>query len=295
MAKVLIHIGYPKAGSTYLQEWYSRHPALHYKGKGVLGFDNNWDIATYAETTEKLHECFVLSSEDLSVWKGEMDMSTLDNKKDFDIRAYQEKLADTLFAVFPNAQILICTRGFESMLYAMYNQNVSIGGILRFKDFMAKLNVYLADFYDYSFVIQLYRERFGKNVLVLPVELLKDDSKKFVRLIEDAIELEHRYYLPAVVNASMNNSFIHTYLVFSKTLYSLLKLFPASFNQKVYQKYVRMLAKEKPHPFMKAMNRLINGETDLKVKPEDLNLFRDKAEILRNEPLYQPYLKDYLL
>lgn len=295
MPKVLIHIGFPKAGSTYLQEWFAIHPALLYTGRGLAGFRSDWDIAAYAEAEAHLHEGFVLSCEDLTLWKGEMDMSTLDNKKDFNIRKYQIKLADTLYSLFPQATILISTRGFESMLYALYNQNVSIGGIHSFEGFMSKLNQYLADFYDYSFTIDLYRKRFGANTLVLPVELLKDDNQKYVTLIEDAMGLERRYFLPSVINASMNKKWIYTYLKTSQMLYSLLNPFPSSFNQMVYQKYVRMLAKEKPHPFMKAMSVLIKGETQLKVKQEDLNLFRGKAEILRNEPLYQPYLKEYLL
>jgi hypothetical protein len=43
-AKHLIHIGYPKAGSTFLQAWFEQHPELCYAPGGLGGFYNIYEI-----------------------------------------------------------------------------------------------------------------------------------------------------------------------------------------------------------------------------------------------------------
>jgi|GEM_PF-5080405 len=40
----LIHIGFPKSGSTFLQEWFRQHPQLFYAPGGLGGFYNVYEI-----------------------------------------------------------------------------------------------------------------------------------------------------------------------------------------------------------------------------------------------------------
>ena len=37
--KMLLHIGYSKAGSSFLQKWFKEHPQLRYAPRGLAGFD----------------------------------------------------------------------------------------------------------------------------------------------------------------------------------------------------------------------------------------------------------------
>jgi RNA binding exosome subunit len=295
MANVLLHIGFPKAGSTYLQNWYSTHSSIFYKRTGVAGFLSDWDIARYAESEGDLHKWFVLSSEDLSVWAGRMNIVTLENKDNFDVKQYQTKLADTLYALYPNAKVLICTRGFEAILHSMYNQNVSIGGIHSFQEFSRKFNQFLAESYDYTFTIELYKNRFGNNTIVLPMELLRDDSKKFISIIEDALGIEHEEFSSKAFNASVDKNLLYTYLKVSGTIHFLLSILPYSYRWYFFKKYSTMLRKEKPHRLMKALRSVISGNVDLTITRESIMAFKNNSTILLNNPLYTPYLKEYLL
>jgi hypothetical protein len=45
MSRHLVHIGYPKAGSTYLQRWFASHPQLAYREGGIAGFPNVYALA----------------------------------------------------------------------------------------------------------------------------------------------------------------------------------------------------------------------------------------------------------
>jgi len=49
MAKHLIHIGYPKAGRTFLQAWFQQHPELCYVPEG-------WEVfTTYTKYANRLN------------------------------------------------------------------------------------------------------------------------------------------------------------------------------------------------------------------------------------------------
>ena len=44
MTEHLIHIGYPKAGSTLLRQWFEAHPQILYASGGLAGFDSVIDL-----------------------------------------------------------------------------------------------------------------------------------------------------------------------------------------------------------------------------------------------------------
>jgi hypothetical protein len=46
---------------------------------------------------------------------------------------------------------------------------------------------------------------------------------------------------------------------------------------------------------MKFISRFVKQDVSHKGMPEMIETFRGKCEVLREEPLYQPYLKEYLL
>ena len=295
MANVLIHIGFPKAGSTYLQKWFSTHPSIFYTRLGVAGFRRDWDIARYAETTSKLHECFVLSCEDFTLWRGEMDIATIEDAAKFDVKDYQIKLADTLYSLFPQATILISTRGFESMLLSLFNQNVSIGGINDFKQFREKVDCFLSKSYNYDFIIDIYRARFGKNLIILPMELLKDDGEKYISLIENQMGLPHYHIGKMKVNSSIDKNLLYTYLTVSKAIHALLNPISIVFRYNFYNLYVSLLRSQKPHKLILFLSYLIKGEVDLNIPKESLVIFKFKAQRLIDEPIYQAYLNEYVI
>lgn len=295
MTKILLHIGFPKAGATYLHQWFNDNPAMFYKGKSIAGFSNTWELAAYAENEQNRHECFVLGCEDLSLWKGEMDISTLEGKNDFNIKGYQTRLADLLYSLFPHAVVLISTRGYEAMLLSLYKQNISIGGIYDLNGFLKKMQETLAGFYDYNFTIGLYRQRFGANALVLPIELLKDDTVKYISTIEGALGITPSPVSTSILNSSLSDELIYTYLKVSQTIYAALKLLPDPINKIIYRRYAEMLAASKPHWTMNFLKHIIHGDMELTIPDETLDLFKKNGSVLINEPLYQNYRKEYFL
>ena len=223
MSNVLIHIGYIKSGSTYLQRWFEKHPAMYYRFKGVTGFYGTHDISWYAESTDPLHECFVISSEHLSVWKSDSDIVGMrSGLKKYDIKAYQLKLRDTLHAIYPTAKILIVTRGYTSLFQSFYAQYVAIGGTYDFENLLKSMWDNFPQLFDYSHVVNIYREKFGNdNVIVLPYELLRADPHGFTGIIEKKMGVQNTFaFSTEKVNAALDKKTLAAYRKVSNVVYS---------------------------------------------------------------------------
>jgi hypothetical protein len=291
---VLIHIGYPKAGSTFLQEWFRGHPNIFYDTHFLQPYSNTGVIPDKTIPALNGRQHFVISEEQLVLWQGELDIVGL-KFKPFDIKAQQQNTAEALKKNFPDAKVLIVTRGFESLLQSMYAQYISMGGILGFAAYQEQMGEHLATFYDYNRVINLYRNTFGpERVIVLPFELLKEDAARFMQLLSDLSGIESSNNLNyVVVNPSLDKNLLPSYRLISQTLCNLTSIIPRNTQVKIYSNYVAALS-QKRSGLAGLLSKFMGGE-ELTVKPETLKLFRGKAEELRQENLFAPYLKEYLL
>src|SRR5208283_376024 len=75
MSQTLLHIGFAKSGSTYLQQWFEKHPAMYFQPKYVAGgFYHAWEFAKYAQNTGHAPANFVMSCDDISIWKGDVQL-----------------------------------------------------------------------------------------------------------------------------------------------------------------------------------------------------------------------------
>lgn len=296
MSGVLIHIGYPKAGSTYLQNWFSEHPALYYHPKAVAGFYNAHDLARYAQHADKLHEYFVLSSEDLSVWKGDFDVVGFKGKA-YDIKQYHHNLSKTLFSIFPHGRVLVVTRGYSSMFKSLYSQYIRGGGILTFRELQQEYGKYFSVLYDYTMLIDIYQQVFGaENVIVLPYELLKENAGTFANTLEGRLNIQHRHqYNGEKVNASLDPKLLTAFQKFSRTLHGAIQPLPYSAQKRIFGYHARQLNFKKKQPLMQFIAKGIKEVEPLEVSGELLDAMRGKAEVLRSFEIFKPYLKDYLL
>ena len=294
---VLLHIGFPKAGSTYLQTWFSNNPACFYNGKSIAGFSNAHDISRYAVNTDPIHEWFILSNEDLSVWRGEPDIVGLKNTKLYDFKGYQSKLCNTLHALYPGAKVLIITRGYTSLFPSFYSQYLSGGGTSDFSELVQTYGQFFSLGYDYSHMIQLYRSAFGDNqVKVLPYELLRGNPNVFISEIEGWMGISQPFKITEEkINASLDTRTLTAYRKISRFLYNTIKPLPYNWQKYIYGFYIMRLNSTKPHPLMKFVARFVKDEISLDGLDEVMKTLVGKAELLRHEPIYQPYLKEYLL
>lgn len=185
----LIHIGLPKAASTYIQA------AAQQRGDvQVLQWHNYAQNIVHAaslqaylsgpgESTIAPHQPHVdapsfVSSEELCGWAPRPVTQP-------EIQAYQDLVAAALKHKLPNAKVLIVTRSPLSFVDSYYNQAVKEGASENPYVFVARWHALLLALLNYTRLYDLYASLFGaSNVLIIPVELLRDNPTHFYDMIE---------------------------------------------------------------------------------------------------------------
>jgi hypothetical protein len=298
----LIHIGYPKTGSTFLQAWFNQHPKLCFSNGGLGSFNNVFEMARHAaRENESTFEYFVTSFEGLSTpinWISELPIE-FGLRSFFEIHLFkvsQARVCEYLKCLYPNGKILIVTRGFKGFFLSLYSEYARCGGILDFPK-MCK-GVLEMDLLDFDYLIRLYEDNFGKeNLIVIPYELLRDDQNKFFAVIEERLNLPHFEAGIGRLNESLSSEELYWYPKISAGVSRFAQRFGQSGYAKIYQWYISKTIKNK---FQKIIKLLSRWKPDRKVSASDfpdelLNCCKGKATILRDNPLYAPYLSEYLL
>ena len=127
----LIHIGFAKAGSTFLRSWFAQHPQLAYAPGGVAGFRDVYSMVQASASPGPQPLYRVTSAEALATPVADF------GRDSFDYEAIQRnpmpdaqaRACDLLAHLFPTAHILIVTRGFRSMMLSTYSQYLRTGGL----------------------------------------------------------------------------------------------------------------------------------------------------------------------
>ena len=298
MAQLLLHIGFPKSGSTYLQKWFEQNPHVYYQPKYIAqGFLNAWELAKYAQFSPAAPQSYVLSCEDLTLFQSERDLVGLRDTYDFNHRRYQENVCEMLHQFFPSAKILIVTRSYKTIFQSIYSQYLAMAGSLKPDDFIKANHSLFASMLDYTYVINSYREKFGRDkVVVLPYELMRDNLPEFISLIEKELDIKEKFHFTdRKINAAYNIRVLTAYQRLSNLAYQLLKYFPRSFQELAYKKYASIVRKDEPHAFLLFLAKFVKQPLDMsQVKPM-ADFMKDKAEVLKTEKLYAPYLNEYSL
>lgn len=198
---MLIHIGYHKTGTTWLQDHVFNNP-----GKGFI---SRWTVQSgeaveyfilkhplrydpeevrrafrnsYGDTRDF---CPVISHEDLSGYP----ISGRFNSLGFNI-------CDRIHQAFPKAKVLIVVREQKSALLSLYREYVRADGEASIKGFLGTGKdkpgyppVCRLDRLEYHLLVSKYFELFGReNVLVLPYEYLRKSAAWFEQQIHDFCE-----------------------------------------------------------------------------------------------------------
>ena len=189
----LVHIGYQKAGSTWLQRYLFPNAALGFSGDAVSESTiKNRIIAPHdldfdaEETRVRLMPSIqkrignglvpVLSAERLC---GDLHHRRIDSARN----------AQRLAGLFPEANILIVVREQKATILATYKQYVSAGGLLSLERYLGGGDGMMQwpfeiEQFEYHRLIEHYVRLFGEpRVLALPLELFRDDGRAFVRRI----------------------------------------------------------------------------------------------------------------
>jgi hypothetical protein len=295
----LIHIGYPKTGTSLLRRWFAAHPQVEYIEGGIAGFRTVYDIATHAAGRRtgilyRVTSCEALATPHPSVGKPVVDYARIDPKV---MVRNQAEVADSLGALFPTAAVLVVTRGFRSMIMSSYSQLVRTGGEIDFQSYCESLGDWASSgesVWDYNRIIDVYADRFREgNVIVMPYELLREDVNAFIRVLEERLGLRHS---PAP-NARINPSLSPVELRWYPSLTRVVRALPvgAQLRRRV-ELYVRGAEGKRLRAAIGVLQRL-NRLTPVTVDmlPEAVvESFRGKADRLRDHPLYARYGAEYL-
>lgn len=295
MSRHLLHIGYPKAGSTFLQRWFAAHPQLAYREGKIAGFRDVYHIARDGAESgdEPLYR--VTSTESFSMPTtnaGEMIVDDSDQSRALKALATQSRVCRTLADLFPGAVVLIVTRGFRTVLLSTYSQFVRSGGYVDIDDLIAAARSNASGFvepWNYDRLIATYAEAFGRdNVVVMPYELLRENAGAFITTLADRLGIEPFAAGVERVNESLSPAEMYWYLRFGRLVLALR-------SRRLYRRFVRLSYANRLRRPIALLEKLLPGKTVSAAVPDDLlEAFRGKADTLRGNSLYAPYAADYL-
>jgi len=265
---VLVHIGYHKTGTTFLQKEVFRHPGLPFNlidrrqvqreiiRKSMFFFepDQTRSILTEKFCPDRIN---VISDEDL-----------LGSPHSGGYNSYDNLLK--IKQLFPNAKILIGIREQKDIILSSYKQYIKTIGTLSLKKYLTpfKRRCFMAEFdlllFCYDKIINTYMSAFGKeNVLVLPYELMKVNPEaysvqlfKFLKLDNKEISKIDFKKRPNTSNLNLTLEAKRLYnILFTKTRenpHGLLSL-PTRIDQPLF-KFTTLLEKQLGNNFQKKLN-----------------------------------------
>jgi hypothetical protein len=189
---VLLHVGYHKTGTTWLQQCLFGHPDSGFEWIGrpwearkqivaphPLAYDPSAVRAYYQPDVDRATAAgrvAVFSDERFS---GNPHSGGYDSKE----------IAARLAATFPAARVLMVVRRQQDMLFSTYDQYVNAGGACSLQDYLSRrtrysMPMFSMEHFQYHRLIELYQRSFGRGrVVVLAYEQLNNDGPAFARRI----------------------------------------------------------------------------------------------------------------
>jgi hypothetical protein len=302
MTRHLLHIGFPKTGSTLLQQWFAAHPQLAFADGGIAGFYDVYGIVRSGVHPRGDVRYHVTSSEGLSAPNPEAGGGSVEylDRHRANMPASQAAICATLSAIFGGSLVLIVTRGFRAMILSSYSQYVRSGGNVPFDELIAPPRAgrsadveHLATLgpWDYDRVIGLYAAAFGAaNIIVMPYELLRDDAHAFFATLAARLDIDHIHAATERVNPSLSPVEMFWYPRLARTAQRMR-------SARLFRFYARLAFTNRLRVPIRVLQRLRPGTpVSANAIPDAvLDSFRGRAESLRGNPLYAPYASDYLL
>tara|TARA_Y100001934_G_scaffold272842_1_gene361878 strand:+ start:41248 stop:42165 length:918 start_codon:yes stop_codon:yes gene_type:complete len=191
LKRPLIHVGYHKAGSTWLQRVLFDAESSGY----VVPFSRKFDVYPRLVLPHAL-DFDVESNRRFFKWPEivgtRVPVITSEGLTgNPESGGYNSvEIAQRLKDVFDDARILIVFREQRSMILSSYNQYLKGAGHADLKTFLNQPvrprgdPFFHLDYYQYDKILRCYQGMFGtENVLALPLEHLIHDQKDFVRRI----------------------------------------------------------------------------------------------------------------
>ncbi|MDZ4113565.1 MAG: sulfotransferase [Brevundimonas sp.] len=297
----LVHVGFAKAGSTFLQRWFEGHPDIRYFEGGLAGYQDVHDVVRHAASGAQASQWHVTSAEGLlapQLKEGGGRWEVLVRYEER-IAQRQRRACHILGSLFPEATVLIVTRGFRSMLLSSYSQYVRTGGTATFDSPLDK-DMPREPFGDdmpwnYDSIIGLYRSVFGTDrVIILPYELLRDDQSRFLRILEARLGISLFDSPVGRPNPSLSEAEMFWYPRIGRFLKAM--PLPRRPREWIFRQYARRIFHSRLAWLAEGLTRWFGPPPDVasRLDLSKLERCRGKAECLSAIPEYGAYAADYM-
>jgi hypothetical protein len=288
----LLHVGYPKTGSKFLQLWFAGHPDIAFSQWGIAGFSDAHAMMASAAAPESRPWHATSHEALLTPLAGFRDLGA--EGVDLPSRDGQSSACAMLADLFPQAHILIVTRGYEALIRSFYAELV-VGGagydFAAFCDALLAQSEAGADAFHVDCALDSYSAAFGEErLLVLPYELLRDRPAAFLGAIESRLGIRAAPVPSERVRPSPSDSELSAYRRMTKWVRSVPG--PAGLRRRVAQAYVAALRDGR---FVRPAALLGGRGGPEAVPPKLIEALTGRSERLRGNPLYRDYARDYLL
>jgi hypothetical protein len=295
MQRHLVHVGYPKAGSTTLQAWFEGRPEVASWATSAEA------IARQVAVTDNAPRWVVTSSEwlILPAFEGPGVPPTEP------IAARRRRVCARLRAMFGDATILIVTRGFRSIMASSYSEVLRWGPGLSVEEFVSLYQespafegLRPADVLDYDAALRLYADTFGaENIVALPFELLRDDSRGFLARLEQRLDLEPRSDQASWLNRSLSGAELYWYPRLSRRVEraaNRLGRRGTALRDRYYRRVIRSGRLERSVDVLSRVVRTPTVNPADEIPAEVVETCRGRASSLATNPDYAPYAVEYL-
>ena len=271
------HIGYHRTGSTFLQK--KVLPQFHDNAFLFLPHENNkigsalieepnykqeittclGELQSDFESSEGSGKPIVVSGEGLS---GDMFHDYLD-------------MPEKIYALFPNAKIVVMIRSQLSIIPSMYEYvYLKAGGTMSYSKFLAK--TIENDKFNYYKLLSKYIDVFGRDAVKIKLyEDLKQDQKGFFDDILNFMELSSNYHIES--SSSYRNTRYGALSILGVRLTNILmNPFVSPENDTVFHPFGIAVSEKLDSIFQKLPLRKLTGNEDkIKFQQKIIDYYRD--------------------
>jgi hypothetical protein len=283
----LIHIGYAKAGTHFVQRWFASHPQIHFIRDRTLAAADQAKAAGNAD--DPSCRWTAISSEEYASPPDVFGAG---------LPAAQAEICGSLAARLPDAHILLLTRGFRSVLVSGYSQYVRGGGdtdFYVFRDIDPAELAHAAHAWDYNYLVAIYRQAFAGRVIALPYELLRDDPAAFVSELETRLEVGSCQVALDRLNPALQPHELRWYPRITRALRRL--PLGASARERLVRWHARRMSSKPWRLAAGGLQFLLPAHpvSESLIADEHVEYFRGRADVFEGDPAYAPYRADYLI
>jgi hypothetical protein len=274
-----------------LAAWFAAHPEIESGWDAIAGFRCARDVSALAARPGACRPRAYVTSSATYVYPMEKNTTNARFPPDR-LAADRARVAELLHELFPEASVLIVTRGFRDALLSTYSEHARMGGSAPIAELFAGAGEYL----NYDHVLELYENEFGsERLVVLPYELLRDDPERFSSEIEGHLGVSGGGTLPRR-NRAVSPAALYWYPKLSKGVTWVLARAGERARRRLLPVYVNLIEKDALARPAGLLGRLAPGRrvTAADVPNDVLETFRGRAERLRGRAFYEPYQADYL-